>query len=131
MNHVVVVHLVKMRKMIQLNHRECFQMKLWILLLQSRKQISEVAERELRVQPTRNVQFGRAFIHSLSGDFQRIVNVMCVSVGLARCAKEAAELTVDVANVRRVKVPVDVEVSRASVHLPPHRVREFSERVEI
>ena len=57
-----VRHFVEMGKMIDLHHREGFQMKLRILLLKRRQQICEVAERQLRVQPADDVQFRRAFL---------------------------------------------------------------------
>ena len=68
------------------------------------------------------MQFSRAFIHSLSGDAKGIFDVVRVSIRLARRAKEAAELAVNVANIRRIEMTIDVEVSRAAVFLPPHRV---------
>ena len=111
-----------MREVIQLDHREGFQVKLRIFFLQRRQQVSEIAERQFRIQSARDVQFGCAFRYRLSGDAQRIVDVVRVSIGLTRRAKEAAELAINVANVRRIEMAIDVEVSRASVLLPPHRV---------
>src|SRR5437763_1277683 len=117
--------------MIQLNHRERFQVKLRILLLQRYQQIREVAERQLRVESAGDVQLSRAFTYRLSGDLQRIVDVVRVSVRLARRAIEAAELAVDVANIRRIEMPIDVEVSGAAVLLSTHYIGQLAERVQV
>ena len=117
--------------MIQLDHRERFQMELWILLLQSRKQISEITEREFGVQAAGDVQFSGTFRHGLSGDAQRIVDVVSVGVGLARRAKETTELAIDITDIRRIEMSIDVEVRRPAMLLSPHGVGKFAERVEI
>ena len=44
--YVFVTHFVEVCEMVKLDHRERFQMQLWILLLKRRKQIGEIAERE-------------------------------------------------------------------------------------
>src|SRR5437588_12834243 len=106
-------------------------MKLRILLLQRCQQIREVAERQLRIESAGDVQLSRAFTYRLSGDLQRIVDVVRVSVRLARRAIEAAELAVDVTNIRRIEMPIDVEVSGAPVLLTAHRVGEFAQRIQI
>ena len=56
---------------------------------------------------------------------------MGVGVRLARRAKEAAELTIDIADIRRIEMAVDVEVSRASMLLSPDCVGKFAQGVEI
>src|SRR2546421_3813189 len=97
--------------MIEFDHRERFQMKLRILLLQRCQQIREVAERQLRVESASDMQLSRAFVDRLAGNLQRIIDVVRVSVRSARRAIEAAELAVDVADIRRIEMPIDVEVS--------------------
>ena len=77
------------------------------------------------------MKFGRAFIDCLSGDTQRIFDVVRVSVWLTRRAKEAAELAVNITNIRGIEMAIDVEVSRAAVSLPPHRVGQFAQRIQI
>ena len=106
-------------------------MKLRVLLFQRVKQISEVAERQFRIQTAGNVQLSRAFGDSLSGNAQRVVNVVRVSIRLARRAKEAAELAVHITNVCRIEMTIDVEVCRPSMHSPTHGVRQLAKRVEI
>ena len=56
---------------------------------------------------------------------------MCIGVRLTRRAEEAAELAVDIADVCRVEVTVDVEICRASVPRATDGVGEFAQRVEI
>src|SRR5437016_7063129 len=106
-------------------------MKLRILLLQRCQQIREVTEWKFRVQSACDVQLSRAFTYRLSGDLQRIVDVVRVSVRLARRAIEAAELAVDVANIRRIEMPIDVEVSGAAVLLSTHYIGQLAERVQV
>src|SRR5215471_3955226 len=77
------------------------------------------------------MQFRRAFLNRLSGDAQGIFNIMGIGVGLPRRAEEAAELAIDVADVRRVEMTVDVKVCRASMLPSAHRVSEFAQGVEI
>ena len=60
-----------------------------------------------------------------------MIDVVRVSVGLARRAIKAAEFAVNVANVGRVEVAIDVKVSRASVLLSTNSVCQLAERVEI
>jgi hypothetical protein len=77
------------------------------------------------------VQFRRAFIDGLTGDAQLIVDVVRVSVRLPRRAKEAAELAVDITDVRRIEVTIDVEVGRAAMLSAAHSVRQLAERVQV
>ena len=72
-----------------------------------------------------------AFAYRLTGDAQRIIQVVRVRTRLARCPKESAELAVNVTDVRRIEVTIDIEISRASVLLPTNRIGEFAERVKV
>ncbi len=56
---------------------------------------------------------------------------MRVGVGLARRAKETAELAIDITDVRRIEVTIDIEVSRAPMFLSPHVVGKLTQCVEI
>src|SRR5882724_9840097 len=77
------------------------------------------------------MQFSRAFRKGLAGDAEGIVEVMRVRVRLARGAVEPAEFAINVADIRRIKMPVDVEISRAAMLLPADGVGEFAQGVEI
>ena len=103
-------------------------MKLRIVLLQRGKQIGEITERQFGVQPARNVKFSRAFLNSFAGNAQAVVDVMRVGVGLSRRAIKAAKLAVGVTNIRRIEVPIDVEISGAAVLAAANAVGEFAQR---
>ncbi len=75
------------------------------------------------------MQFGCAFRNGLARDAQGIIDVMRVSVRLTRGAVEPAKLAVNVADVRRIEMPVDVEISRAAMFLPADGVGEFAQGV--
>jgi hypothetical protein len=77
------------------------------------------------------VQFSGAFVDSLTGDAQRILDVVRVRVRLPRRPKESAELTINVTDVRRIKVTIDVEICGAAVLLAAHCVRQFAETIQI
>src|ERR1700752_1197915 len=100
-------------------------MQLRVFSFKRRKQISEITERQLRIQAAGDVQFGGAFTDRLTGDAKRVLNVMRVSIRLTRCAKEAAKLAIDITNVGRIEVPVYVVIRRPPVLLPAHRIGQL------
>ena len=106
-------------------------MKLWILLLQSRKQIGEIAERQFGVQAAGDVQFSRAFRDGLTRDAQGIVDVVRIGIRLTRRAKETTELAIGITDIRRIEMPIDVEVRRPAMLLSSRGVGKFAQRVEI
>src|SRR5215212_1545904 len=73
------------------------------------------------------MQLGRAFSNCLCSNFQTVIDIVCVGVWLSRSAIEAAKLAIGVADVCRIEMPVNVEVSRAAMSLPSHEVRQFAE----
>ena len=77
------------------------------------------------------MKFGCAFAYRLTRDAQGIIDVVRVGIGLARSAKEAAEFAVDIANVRRIEMTIDIEISRAAMLLSTNSVREFTKRIQI
>src|SRR5687767_15884424 len=101
-------------------------MQLRVLALERRQQIGEITEREFCVQSSRDVQFSGAFGNGLRRDFQTVVDVVRVRVGLARRAKEPAELAIRVTDVSRIQVAIDVEISGASVPPSANRIGEFT-----
>ena len=56
---------------------------------------------------------------------------MRVSARLSRGTIEAAELAIDIANVRRVEMPVHIEVRVPAVLLPAHEIGQFTQRGQI
>jgi len=77
------------------------------------------------------MQFSGAFGHCLAGNTQAVVDVVRVSVRLARSSIEAAKLAVDVTDVSWIEMTVDVEVSDFPVSLPSDCVGEFAEPGQI
>src|SRR6478672_2368495 len=116
-----------MCEVVQLHHRKSLEMKLRVMLLKSGKQIGEITERQLGIQPARNMELCRAFFYSFTGNPQAVVNVMRVGVGLSRCAIKAAKLAVGVANIRRIEVAVNIEISGAAMLAAANAVGEFAQ----
>ena len=120
-----------MSEVIQFDHGEGLKMQLRVLPLQRREQIGEVTEGQLRIQPAGDVQFGRAFVDCLSGHAQAVVDVVRIGVRLARGTKESAELAIDVTDIGRIEMPVNVEISGAPVPPAANRIGEFAQRIEV
>src|SRR6185369_14668634 len=102
-------------------------MQLWVLFLQRRKQIGKVTERKFCVESASDVQLGCAFGNCPLCDFQTVVDIVCVSVGLPRCAVETAKLAISVTDVCRIEMSIDVEVGRAAMSLASHDVGQLPE----
>ena len=77
------------------------------------------------------MQFGSAFRKRLPGNTQRIFDVVSISVGLTRRAKETAELTIDLTNVGWIEMPVDIEIGCAAVLLASYGVSQLAESVQV
>src|SRR5215831_7179203 len=101
-------------------------MKLRVFFLERRKQVGEVAERELCIQAAGDVQFSRAFLNCLTRNPQGLVNVMGIGVRLARRSKKAAELAIYIADVGGVEMTIYVEVGRASMLSSTHSISQFA-----
>ena len=99
--------------------------------LERRKQIGVILERQFRVQTADDMQFGRAFGNGVSRDLDAFVNRMRVSVVLPRAAIKPAKFAVRDTDIRVIKMPVDVVISRPPVLPPPHRIRQFPQRIQI
>ena len=67
----------------------------------------------------------------VSGNLDSFFNRMRVRAFLPRALVKAAEFTVGDADVRVIKMPVDVVISRPPVLFPPHGIGELAERVQI
>jgi hypothetical protein len=77
------------------------------------------------------VQLGGAFSNCLGRDFQTVVDIVCVSVGLPRGAVEAAKLAVGVTDICRIEVSIDIEVGRATVSSSADYVGQLTETRQI
>src|SRR5438270_11029555 len=125
-DHILIIHFVKMSEVIEFDHRESFQMELWIFVLQGRKQVRKVTQREFRIQAARDVQFGGAFANGLAGNAQTVLDVMSICAGLPWCPVETAELAIDITNVCWIEVTIYVEVRNRAVLFSAHMVRELA-----
>jgi hypothetical protein len=65
------------------------------------------------------------------GNLDSFFNRMRVSAFLPCAFVKPAEFTIGDADVRVIKMPVDVEISRPPVLFAPHKIGEFAERVQI
>src|SRR3989442_13874146 len=77
------------------------------------------------------MQFSCTFSYGLAGDAQRIIDVVRVSIRLARRAKEAAELTIDITDVCGIEMTVDIEICRAPMSPAADCVRQLAKRIQI
>ena len=77
------------------------------------------------------MKFGGAFAYRLTGYAQRIIYVVRVGIRLARRAKEAAEFAIDVTDIRRIEMTIDIEISRASVLSSTNCISEFAQPIQI
>ena len=68
----------------------------------------------------------QAFIDSLARDPQRILNVMRVGVRFPGRPVKATELTVGIANIGGIEVPVHIEIGRPPMLSAPDKVRHSS-----
>src|SRR6267143_4053220 len=98
-----------MRKVVKFDHGKSFEMKLRVVGLQRREQISEVTEWQFCVQSTGDVKFGGALLHGLAGNTQAVIDVMRIGVRLPRRAIKSAEFAIGVTNIGRIEMPVHVE----------------------
>ncbi len=117
--------------MVNLDHSECFQVECRILSLERGEQVCKIAEWQFSVEASDDVQFGSTFLDGLSGNTQRLDDIMCVSVCISRGAIKTAELTIGIANICRIEVPVNIKIRGAAMLLAPHYVSQFAQGREI
>ena len=77
------------------------------------------------------MQFRRAFRHRISRNLDAFVNRMRISIFLPRTPIKPAKLAVRDTDIRVIKMPVDIIISRPPVLPPPHRIRQFPKRIQI
>src|SRR6476620_2207643 len=101
-------------------------MELGIVLFKAGQQVGEITERQFGIETAGNMQLGRAFLHGFAGDAQAIFTVMGVSVRLSWGSIEAAKLTINIANVGGIQVPVHIEVGGAAMFPAAHAIGQFA-----
>ncbi len=130
-DHFFVAHLVKPRKEIELDHRQRFQMQLRKLTFERREKIGVVLERKFRVQSADDVQFGRSFGDGGACDLDAFFDRMCICAFLTCTFIKPAKLAIRNADVRVVKMPVDVVIRRQAVLAAANCVGQLAESVQV
>ena len=107
-----------------LDHREGFEMDAGAALLQPAHHFQIVIEGQIGMQTADDVKFGRAFAHAL---FRALINFferIHVRAGSIRIAPKRAQPAMRQANIRRIDMPIDVEIGDVAVPLLANVVRE-------
>ena len=73
------------------------------------------------------MQFSGPFADGLASDVQAFIDIMGVSTFLSGSAIEATKLAINVTNIGGIEMPIDVEVSSATVALSPYCVSELTQ----
>src|SRR5882762_1542942 len=112
------------REVAHLDHRERFQVHAWAALLQPADHLQEIFERQIRVQAAHDVEFQRAFARALFGAGINLFQGEVVRTRRAGVAAKGAELAMSDTYVRRIDVPVDIEISHVAVLFFTHVIRQ-------
>src|SRR4029079_13562373 len=88
-------------------------------------------ERQFTIQPAHNVQLGRTFVNGLTCDLNAFLDRVRVCSFLPGTLVKSAEFTVGNADVRVIKMPVDVVVSRLAVLPATDMIGKLAECVEV
>src|ERR1700690_1621651 len=83
------------------------------------------------MEAAHDVKFRRPFRHTLSGACPDFLQREGIGPGGVRRAAKGTQLAVRHANVRRIDVPVDVEIADLSVSFLPYMIRKPSDGQEV
>ena len=111
-----------LRQIRDLDHGEGLEMHLRKALLQAGAQIEEILKRQIGMQSADDVKFGDRLGVSGSRGFESLFERHGVGAGRVLLASEGAQAAGRHANIRRIDVPVDVEVRLVAVHALAHVV---------
>ena len=106
------------------NHGEGLDMHLGKALLEAAYQVEEVFEGQIGMQAAHDVKLGNRFAVAGSCCLPRLFEGHGVAGRVALLAAKGAEAASGHANIRRIDVPVDVEVGHVAVHAFAHVVGE-------
>ncbi len=106
-----------------LHHRERLHMHLRIALLQTPHQIHEVRHRQIRMQPTHNVELRHSLRQPLPRSLPCLFKSHRVRVGLTLFPPKRAQSARRNTDVRRIDMPVHIEVRQIPMHPLAHQVR--------
>src|SRR5436190_6449798 len=102
-------------------------MELGEFAFERREKVGVILEGELAVQPTDDMQLGRTFCNRGAGDLDRVRDRMRVRTVLPRTFVKTAKFAVGDADIRVVKMPVDVVIGRQPVLFAANEIGKFAE----
>ena len=113
------------------HHCECLDVNLREALLQSRNEVEEVFERQIRVQSADDVELRDRLSVAGGRGLPCLLQGHCVGALASLLAAEGAETAGSNTDIGRIDMPIDVEVGQVAVHLLAHPVRQPSHGEQI
>src|ERR1700686_2108285 len=105
-----------LRQVSNLHHGESLHVDQRKTLLQPRNQIKKILERQIRMQPANNMKLRNRFAISRRRSLKSLVQRHGVSARRVLLTPKSAQPASRHANIRRINMPVDVEVSLVPMH---------------
>src|SRR5207302_11456106 len=93
--------------------------------------IREIRKRQFAVQSADDVQLSRTLIDRIPGDFNTLFNRMSICTLLAGAFVKPAKLAIGNADIRVVKMAVDVVIRRQPMLFPTNKIRQLAKRIQI
>src|ERR1700735_3606321 len=100
-------------------------------LLQTAQHLAKPVEIQFRMQTADNMELGNRLAPALTRGLPNLLERHRVRSWIALLFAEGAQAAAGNANVRRIDMAVDVEVSNVSVHPLAHDIRHVSESEQI
>src|SRR5262245_9579009 len=100
-------------------------------LLQAAEHLAIPVQRELRVQPANDVEFGYRFAPTDSGGLPNLLERHRVGFGISSLLAERAQPAACDTDVGWIDVAIDVEVSDRAVQPLANQVRHIAEREDV
>jgi hypothetical protein len=119
------------RVIANLDHRKRFQVHLREALLQAADQVEVIFERQVGMKSADDVKLRGALGNTLRRPLINFIERICVRAWRIRRAAKRAQLAVRHADVRRIDVPVDVEVADVAVLFFADVVRQPAHRQQV
>ena len=93
-------------------------------LLQAGNQIKEILKWQIGMQPADDVKFGDRFAVARGGGLEGFVERHRIRAGRIFLPSEGAKAAGGHANIRRIDVAIDVEISLVAMHALAHGIRQ-------
>src|SRR5580704_1219058 len=100
-------------------------------LLQAGTEIEEILKRQIRMQSANNVELGNGFGVAGSGGVESFIERHGVGAGRIFFTAEGAQTARGYANIRRIDMPVDVEIRLVAVHALADEISHPSHRENV